>query len=276
MKKCAKRCAMRPMENSMHEAGTATPSPSELIARARALIPLLAERAAAAEAERALPDATIADMQAAGFFRVLQPKRWGGYEMDMATYFEIQLALAEGDMSVAWVYGVVGVHPWLMGLIDDRAAHDVWGEDDTTLVSSSLMPGGTVTRAPGGFRLSGRWKFSSGCRHCGWAFLGGERRARCGGVGRSLRAAGAARRLSDPRYLARRRPQGHRQPRHRGRGCLRARPPGAPIHRHVPRRGRWPRGQHIAALSPAVRADFRARRLHPRRSARCRACSTPS
>jgi len=99
-------------------------------------------------------------MQAAGFFRVLQPKRWGGFEMDMATYFEIQLALAQGDMSVAWVYGVVGVHPWLMGLVDERAAHDVWG------------PAGTLTRQDGGFRLSGRWKFSSGCQHCGWAFLG--------------------------------------------------------------------------------------------------------
>jgi 3-hydroxy-9,10-secoandrosta-1,3,5(10)-triene-9,17-dione monooxygenase len=151
---------------------TKTPTAAQLIARARALIPVLAERAAKAEAERCLPDATVADMQAAGLFRVLQPKRWGGYELDMATYFEVQLALAQGDMSTAWVYGVVGVHPWLMGLIDDRAAQDVWGEDDTTLVSSSLMPAGTVTREGGGFRLSGRWKFLSGCRHCGWAFLG--------------------------------------------------------------------------------------------------------
>jgi len=163
---------MRTIEINMYKAGTATPTPAELIARARALIPVLAERAAKAEAERALPDQTIADMQAAGFFRVLQPRRWGGYEMDMATYFEVQLALAEGDMSVAWVYGVVGVHPWLMGLIDDRAAQDVWGADDTVLVSSSLMPAGAVTRVGGGFRLSGRWKFSSGCQHCGWAFLG--------------------------------------------------------------------------------------------------------
>jgi hypothetical protein len=54
---------------------------------------------------------TIADMQRAGFFRVLQPKRWGGYEMDLHTFYEVQLALAEGDMSTAWIYGVSGVHP---------------------------------------------------------------------------------------------------------------------------------------------------------------------
>jgi 3-hydroxy-9,10-secoandrosta-1,3,5(10)-triene-9,17-dione monooxygenase len=156
----------------MPETVTAIPTPAALIERARAMIPVLAARAAAAEAERCVAAETIADMQAAGFFRVVQPKRWGGYEMDMATYFEIQLALAQGDMSVAWVYGVVGVHPWLMGLLDERAAQDVWGTDDTMLVSSSLMPAGTLTRQDGGFRLSGRWKFSSGCQHCGWAFLG--------------------------------------------------------------------------------------------------------
>jgi 3-hydroxy-9,10-secoandrosta-1,3,5(10)-triene-9,17-dione monooxygenase len=148
------------------------PSPQELIVRARALIPVLAARGPQADAARRLPKETIADMQAAGLFRVLQPKRWGGYEMDPATYFEIQLALGEGCMSTAWVYGVPGIHPWLLGLFDDRAARDVWGEDDSTLICSSLMPAGKVVPAPGGFRLSGHWKFSSGSDHCQWAYLG--------------------------------------------------------------------------------------------------------
>jgi 3-hydroxy-9,10-secoandrosta-1,3,5(10)-triene-9,17-dione monooxygenase len=149
------------------------PAATELIARARTLVPLLAARAAKAEQDRRVPHETIADMQAAGLFRVFQPERWGGYEMDPATYFEIQLALAEGCMSTGWVYGVVGLHPWLMGLFDDRAAQEVWESDDATLICSSLMPTGIAISAPGGFRLSGRWKFSSGCEHCGWAYLGG-------------------------------------------------------------------------------------------------------
>jgi 3-hydroxy-9,10-secoandrosta-1,3,5(10)-triene-9,17-dione monooxygenase len=151
---------------------TSVPSPQELIARARALIPTLAARAAQADAERRIPKETIADMQAAGFFRVLQPRRWGGYELDPSVYFEIQLALGEGCMSTAWVYGVPGIHPWLLGLFDDRAAQEVWGEDESTLICSSLMPAGKATPSAGGFRLSGRWKFSSGCEHCGWAYLG--------------------------------------------------------------------------------------------------------
>jgi 3-hydroxy-9,10-secoandrosta-1,3,5(10)-triene-9,17-dione monooxygenase len=151
----------------------AVPAAKEIVARARALIPTLAARAIEGERERRLPKATIADLHRAGLFRVLQPRRWGGYEMDILTYFEVQMALAEGDMSVAWVYGVVGIHPWLIALYDDRAQRDIWGEDNTTLVCSSLMPVGTATPANGGFRLSGRWKYASGCDHCAWAFLGG-------------------------------------------------------------------------------------------------------
>lgn len=148
-------------------------TPADLIACARTLTATLAARAAKAEEDRRVPYETIADMKAAGLFRVFQPKRWGGYEMDPATYFDVQLALAEGCMSTAWVYGVVGLHPWLMGLFDDRAAREIWGKDDTVLICSSLMPTGTAVPAAGGFRLSGRWKFSSGCEHCGWAYLGG-------------------------------------------------------------------------------------------------------
>ena len=149
------------------------PTAEEMIARARAMIPVLRERAPQGERERRLPKQTIADMQAAGLFKVLQPRRWGGYELDILTYYEIQMALGEGDMSVAWVYGVVGVHPWFVALLDDRAAQDIWGRDDTTLICSSLMPAGVAKHADGGFRISGRWKYASGCEHCEWTLLGG-------------------------------------------------------------------------------------------------------
>ena len=110
---------------------TETPEPTEIVSRARAMIPTLAKRSLEGRRLRQIPDATIADMQHAGFFRVLQPKRWGGYEMDLNTFYEVQLALAEGDMSTAWIYGVSGVHPWFMALLDDRAAQEVWGPDSS-------------------------------------------------------------------------------------------------------------------------------------------------
>jgi len=149
-----------------------TPAPAEIIARARALTPALAERSRAARQARCIPDATIADMQRAGLFRVLQPRRWGGYELDLHTFYEIELALAEGDMSTGWIYGVSGVHPWFMALLDDRAAQEVWGGDNSRLICSSLMPAGKARAMEGGFRLSGRWRYASGCVHCDWALLG--------------------------------------------------------------------------------------------------------
>src|SRR5713101_4370567 len=159
------------MEPARHIA-TGAPEPTEIIARARAMIPTLAQRSLEGRRQRRTPDETIADMQRVGFFRVLQPKRWGGYEMDLHTFYEIQLALAEGDMSTAWIYGVSGVHPWFMALLDDRAAQEVWHSDTSALICSSLMPAGRATPAEGGYRLSGRWRYASCCEHCDWALLG--------------------------------------------------------------------------------------------------------
>lgn len=158
--------------DAVRHTGSETPEPAEIIARARALIPTLAKRSLEGRRQRRIPDEIIADMQRAGFFRVLQPKRWGGYEMDLGTFYDIQLALAEGDMSTAWIYGVSGVHPWFMALLDDRAAQEVWGGDRSTLICSSLMPAGKAAATAGGFRLSGRWKYASCCDHCDWALLG--------------------------------------------------------------------------------------------------------
>src|SRR4029078_8146425 len=135
-------------------------------------IPKLRERAPQGERERRLPKATIADMQAAGLFKVLEPKRWGGDEPGTLTYFETQMALGEGDMSVAWVYGVVGIHPWFVAQLAEQAEQDIWGGDNATLICSSLMPTGVAKPVDGGFRLSGTWKYASGCEHCAWAFLG--------------------------------------------------------------------------------------------------------
>jgi 3-hydroxy-9,10-secoandrosta-1,3,5(10)-triene-9,17-dione monooxygenase len=151
---------------------TEPPSADEMIARARAMIPALATRSRAGRRERRIADATIAEMRRAGLFQVLQPRRWGGYEMDLPTFYEIQFALAQGDMSTAWIYGVCGVHPWFMALLAERAAEEVWGRDNNALICSSLMPAGKAAAAAGGYRLSGRWKYASCCAHCDWALLG--------------------------------------------------------------------------------------------------------
>jgi 3-hydroxy-9,10-secoandrosta-1,3,5(10)-triene-9,17-dione monooxygenase len=148
------------------------PEPETLVARARAMIPALKARAPAAEAQRKVPEESIREMKSAGFFDILKPKRWGGFEMEPQVFYEVQMAIAEGCMSTAWVLGVVGVHPLQLGLFPLEAQEDVWGEDASVLVSSSYQPVGKVEKVPGGFKLTGQWSFSSGCAHCDWAFLG--------------------------------------------------------------------------------------------------------
>ncbi len=152
--------------------GLESPRAIELLAKAEALQSVLAERAAHCAEIRRIPDATIQDFQDAGFFKILQPEQWGGYAMDPQVFYAVQLKIAEACMSSGWVLGVVAVHNWQLGLLDDKAAQDVWSEDPTTLLSSSYAPVGKVKKVEGGFQLSGQWGFSSGSEHCEWVFLG--------------------------------------------------------------------------------------------------------
>jgi 3-hydroxy-9,10-secoandrosta-1,3,5(10)-triene-9,17-dione monooxygenase len=150
-----------------------TPDRSELLRRVRGLLPSIAEKAAEGAQERRVPPAIIAALKETGVFRVLQPKRWGGYEFDPTVLYELEMAVGESDMSTAWLVGVLGIIPWAVALFPDRAAEEVWGTDNSTLICCALRRAGTATPVDGGFRLSGRWRYASGCGHAGWALLGG-------------------------------------------------------------------------------------------------------
>ncbi|MCP4805990.1 MAG: flavin-dependent monooxygenase [Proteobacteria bacterium] len=146
---------------------------SDLVARARALAVALRERVPLTRSLRRVPDETIEDLHEAGFFRMLQPTARGGLQADPHTFYEVQIALAAGCPSTAWVMSVLAVHAWQLALFEPQAQADVWDADERALISSSYAPTGKVERVEGGYRISGRWSFSSGCDHCGWVFLGG-------------------------------------------------------------------------------------------------------
>ncbi|MFA5120695.1 acyl-CoA dehydrogenase family protein [Zavarzinia sp.] len=149
------------------------PTEAELLERARALTPVLRQRAARTEENRRVLDETIADFVAAGFYRILQPAAYGGYEMSPLTLFKVVIELAKGCPSSAWCLCLITVHNWEAALMDPRAAEDLWGKDPNTRFSSSYAPFGKVTKVEGGYRLSGRWMWSSGSDHCSWVILGG-------------------------------------------------------------------------------------------------------
>ncbi len=151
------------------------PTEDEIISRARNLVPVLRSRAEACEKARMVLPETIADFQRAGFFRILQPRRWGGYEMSPNVLNKVLMELARGCPSSAWIVMVLGVHPFEIGLLDERCGEELWEGDNSTLVSSSYAPFGTVTKVDGGYVLSGEWMTSSGCDYAaGGAFLGGR------------------------------------------------------------------------------------------------------
>lgn len=148
------------------------PSVDQLISRAKELMPGLRKSALETEKRRRVSAETAQLFQDAGFFRVLQPKRHGGYEMDYGVQMRLAAELGRGCASSAWAMSVIGCHAWLLGMYGAAAQDEVWGKDSSTLLSSSFAPVEMkAERAPGGINLSGRWKFSSGVDLCRWAML---------------------------------------------------------------------------------------------------------
>ncbi|HZK89988.1 MAG TPA: acyl-CoA dehydrogenase family protein [Stellaceae bacterium] len=154
--------------------GGAAPNYSALLARAEALIPVLRERAPRAEELRRLPDETIADLHDSGLFRVLQPKRVGGSELPFRALVELVSVIARGDGSTGWVLANLAAHHWLLGMWPKRAQDEVWGQSPDNLIGSALIfPRGRAQKVEGGYRLSGRWPFSSGVDPAAWNLIGG-------------------------------------------------------------------------------------------------------
>jgi 3-hydroxy-9,10-secoandrosta-1,3,5(10)-triene-9,17-dione monooxygenase len=145
---------------------------NEVLAAVREVLPGIGARSVAAEQARQIPAESIAELAEAGVFRMLQPKRYGGLEAEPVQFYEVVRTIAASCASTGWVSGVLGVHPWQLGLFADDAQREVWGVDNGTLIASSYAPLGRLTPAEGGYRLSGRWGFASGCAHARWCLLG--------------------------------------------------------------------------------------------------------
>jgi 3-hydroxy-9,10-secoandrosta-1,3,5(10)-triene-9,17-dione monooxygenase len=144
-----------------------------IIEKAIALAPLIRASADEATQLRRLPDATWNSLLAAGIQRGLQPERWGGGECNPADFYEAVSEVARADGSHGWVTGIIGVHPWQLALFPLETQQEVWEDDGAVMHSSSYAPTGKARKVSGGYRLSGRWSFSTGCDHCQWVNLGG-------------------------------------------------------------------------------------------------------
>jgi 3-hydroxy-9,10-secoandrosta-1,3,5(10)-triene-9,17-dione monooxygenase len=143
-----------------------------VVLEARRVASQLAANVAADDGMRRLGDPTWKLLLDGGFLRALQPARFGGGEVSLVEFVDAAVELSRASPSAGWVAGVIGVHPWQLALFPDKAQREMWDKDPTTMHSSSYNPTGKAEKVAGGYRISGRWSFSSGCDHCRGVMLG--------------------------------------------------------------------------------------------------------
>jgi alkylation response protein AidB-like acyl-CoA dehydrogenase len=144
----------------------------EILRRARTLGERFGARANAAERARRLPPETGRDLRASGLLRLAQPKSYGGLERDPDLLIEAIMEIAAGCASSAWVYGIAAGQQIIVANFPAAAQDDVWRDDPDAITCGAYLPQGEAAPAPGGFRLTGRWSFVSGCDIAQWALIG--------------------------------------------------------------------------------------------------------
>jgi 3-hydroxy-9,10-secoandrosta-1,3,5(10)-triene-9,17-dione monooxygenase len=145
---------------------------TDILSRAKALLPQLRKRASKTEELRRLPPETERELHESGLFRILQPKRVGGAELDYVALVDCADVISEADASVAWTFANLASHQWILGMFDQRAQDLVWNKDAETLIASSFVfPAGRAKRVDGGYVLRGSWPLSSGVDSSEWNML---------------------------------------------------------------------------------------------------------
>ncbi len=156
-------------------AGTdaASATRNEMIARAREIAPGLRERAAETEQLRHIHPDTIDDLRRTRLMRIVQPARVGGLELDLGLFVDIGEVIGAACASTAWVWANYAIHDWMLAMFPPEGQDAVWDEDPDTIIGSALIyPAGRAEKVDGGWRLNGRWPFSSGIHASAWALLG--------------------------------------------------------------------------------------------------------
>jgi alkylation response protein AidB-like acyl-CoA dehydrogenase len=148
------------------------PAYEDLIARGQALVPDFADRAAQTETDCRVSDELVERFRQTGLHKTLLPAAYGGYEMGFSALLDTSFAVAKVCASSAWVCGLYMAHSWFGGLFPKQAQDEMWGEDPGAFISGSYAPIGKATVVKGGYRLSGRFPFSSGVPGAAWNLCG--------------------------------------------------------------------------------------------------------
>ena len=147
-------------------------SPEDLIQRAVELRPMIEDAADETELNRRVSDDLIGEMRERDFFRIFQPKRFGGLEYDSATAYRCSLEFSSADASTGWVGGLGIAHQWLIAQFPLQCMEDVWGDNPGAIACGSYAPSGECVTAEGGWRVTGEFYFASGVDVADWVILG--------------------------------------------------------------------------------------------------------
>lgn len=151
---------------------TATVTPADLVERAQSLIPMIRDRQEETEANGRVSEEIFGAIRDQEIFKILLPKRYGGFEYGLDTFAEVGVEIARGCGSVGWVNTVTAMYHVFLGMYPEQAQDEVWGEDPGAVVAASFTPTGTVTRVDDGYKLTGKWMFCSGVDNCSWTIVG--------------------------------------------------------------------------------------------------------
>ena len=151
---------------------SARPDVPKLMSRARDIAQLVRARAKQTELDRRVSDDVIDRMRKADLFRILQPQAYGGFEYGFDVFAQIVAIIAGGCGSSGWVYGLLASHQWLAACFPAKAQEEFW-RDRGAVAAGTYAPAGQGVAASGGYKLSGRWAFCSGCDNGQWLYLGG-------------------------------------------------------------------------------------------------------
>jgi len=149
---------------------TTTAPGTPILDAVRELAPTIAARADEIEAARRLPPDLVIDLTAAGCFGMLRPRSHGGAGVDLVTSMRVYEDLSRADASVGWTVAI-GAGCWLDLVGLPRPTFDaVFADDPDVKVGGAIRPAGVAAAVEGGYRVTGRWGFVSGCQHCDWIY----------------------------------------------------------------------------------------------------------
>jgi 3-hydroxy-9,10-secoandrosta-1,3,5(10)-triene-9,17-dione monooxygenase len=154
------------------QASDESPSLSHFLEQAHAIGQQAERTAAEAERNRQADDRVVHSLIDSGLLKILQPRRFGGYESGFPEFVRVAQILAHYDVSLSWVYCIIGCHNWWGAFVEPELQEELWGKDSNCVFVDSFAPTGQAELADGGFRLNGRWGFLSGLPWAEWSAVG--------------------------------------------------------------------------------------------------------